>query len=401
MSFLNRNLGFGLIWTVLVGGGASLASGITLNFSFWTAMLLVGMGWQVISMRESVDHDQRSLQQQRDNHELPDQFYGLVAECMSQFSKELDAARSELVRVHDLLSEAITNLGGSFHRMQEHTGRQRDVTISVTSGTGSTSDDEFDAFVKETSHVMQRVVDSIAVNSKLETELVELTEVNAGRTRHVQSMLSEIGTIARQTNLLALNAAIEAARAGEAGRGFAVVADAVADLSERTAQFSKEINSVIESMQVTAKQSEVAIQTMASQDLSFAFDSKKSVERIISVMEQQTRLREDALQQLGGIADDVDLQVGQAVTALQFQDIVSQLIGHVGRRLDTVGEVSRHLGQLVQCQRDSTTGYTSETLQYTRNESQRISTLLQERVQLTANNPVGQSGMSQGGVELF
>ena len=49
---------------------------------------------------------------------------------------------------------------------------------------------------------------------------------------------------------------------------------------------------------------------------------------------------------MGGIADEVDVQVGRAVTALQFQDIVSQLLGHVGRRIDAIDDVSRHLGGL-------------------------------------------------------
>lgn len=403
MRLLNRKVWLGLLWIVLVGGGASYISGAALDPAIWVAMLLVGVGWQVIGVREGNSGEaQRRVQGLLENPGIPEQMQGLMEECLSQFSLELEAARGELVRVQDLLSEAIVKLDSSFQNMQEHTGRQRDVTISATSGLGEPdSDTEFDRFVKDTSRVMQRVVDSIVVNSKLEIELIELTEINAGRTQHVKSILSEIGTIARQTDLLALNAAIEAARAGEAGRGFAVVADAVRELSVRTAQFSQEINSVIESMQGTAKQTEAAIQSMASQDLSFAFDSKKSVERIIFIMEQQNQAREQALRQLGGIADEVDVQVGQAVTALQFQDIVSQLVSHVGRRIDTVSDVSRHLAELVQTLRSPSNNPAADVARSLQTESERISTLLKERVQITANNPVNQSGMSQGEIELF
>jgi hypothetical protein len=137
MNFFNKTLWIGLVWVLLVGGVASLMSGTGLGLSGWIALLLAGIGWQVIGTVAGRGAVKGAEDQQRikgEEQALLDEFHLLLEECSTRFSGQLDIARGELGQVQTLLSEAIVSLTGSFHSMHEHTQRQRDVSLTVTSG---------------------------------------------------------------------------------------------------------------------------------------------------------------------------------------------------------------------------------------------------------------------------
>ncbi|NML29086.1 methyl-accepting chemotaxis protein [Zoogloea dura] len=388
----------GLCLSVLVGLGAAFF--LEGRIALASAVTGVSLGWAVLTVwigggagsAEAAAVVTSEL-------ETWDAVEGVLRDSAEQARKQHESIRAEVEHVQTMLSGAIATLTGSFHGILAATNAQQSIAVSLAQDDDPRQDGMgFDEFVANTSSVMQRVVDSVIMNSKLGMELVELTDRISRRAGEVEAILGEIAGIAKQTNLLALNAAIEAARAGEAGRGFAVVADEVRDLSTRTSQFSQQIAQVMKGMREGVKGTEDAIAKLASTDMNFALESKQQVEQVLHSMEGLNQQRGSAIVHLGEHARAMDLEVNRAVTALQFQDLVSQLIAHVDRRADGLSQLMDELAQLSGGIRQAAAGGGAAGLLRAVGAVRQQLAVLDEKTGVT---PVRQQEVSHGEIDLF
>jgi hemerythrin len=158
--------------------------------------------------------------------------------------------------------------------------------------------------VKNSARLMENIAQRVMTTS---TTVAGLGE----RSDQIGAIAGTIEDIADQTNLLALNAAIEAARAGETGRGFAVVADEVRALAERTTRATKEIDTMIRSIQAETK---AAVGSMG--------------EGVLQVNEgtAETCRSGEALAGILAMINDLTMQLSQIATAAEEQTATTQEI---------------------------------------------------------------------------
>ena len=157
----------------------------------------------------------------------------------------------------------------------------------------------------------------------------------------ISKAVSLINQIAEQTNLLSINASIEAARAGEQGRGFAVVAEEVGALAAQSAAATKEIEQIVESIQMETSEVVRAMEvgtTQVVEGSQLVEEAKKNLTQILQVSRQI-----DQLAQMISTATVSQAQTSQSVNAL-MQDIAQTS----NRTSDASRQVSGALQQTVQ-----------------------------------------------------
>jgi twitching motility protein PilJ len=133
--------------------------------------------------------------------------------------------------------------------------------------------------VRQTIQGMEGIREQIQDTSKRLKRLGESSQ-------EVGDIVGLITDIADQTNILALNAAIQAAMAGDAGRGFAVVADEVQRLAERVGNATKQIESLVKTIQSDTQEAMLSMEqttTNVVQGAQIAENAGRSLEEIESV----------------------------------------------------------------------------------------------------------------------
>jgi len=197
--------------------------------------------------------------------------FGILGTAFNRFVERIHSSIREVSsateRVNEVALQVISASNSSMTNSDEQSNRTNSVAAAINE-LGAAAQEIAGNAAQASQHASsarllaeegQQVVErNIAAMNRLSDLIVTSSahiETLNSKTVNIGQILEVITSISQQTNLLALNAAIEAARAGEAGRGFAVVADEVRNLAHRTQESAQQVQSMIEELQVGARES--------------------------------------------------------------------------------------------------------------------------------------------------
>jgi methyl-accepting chemotaxis protein PixJ len=171
---------------------------------------------------------------------------------------------------------------------------------------------------------MDRTADSILELRETVSETAKKVKRLGEASQQISKVISLINEISLKTNLLAVNASIEAARAGEEGRGFAVVAEEVGQLAAQSALATKEIERVVEAIQLETSEVVQAMELGTSQVVAgtrLVEETKHSLAKIVTVSAKIDEL----------VASISEATVSQAQTSKSVTELMEE-IAHISER---------------------------------------------------------------------
>ncbi|MEN8383022.1 methyl-accepting chemotaxis protein [Acinetobacter radioresistens] len=283
-----------------------------------------------------------------------DQLRDLVSR-INETSQEVSRYTQNTQNITNQLAEA------SEHQAQEIAGASSAISEMAT------SIDQVSANASESAEVAQRSVQIASngadvVNRSIEgmdtiREQIQETSKRIKRlgesSQEIGNIVSLINDIADQTNILALNAAIQASMAGEAGRGFAVVADEVQRLAERSTSATKQIETLVKTIQADTNEAVISMEQTTAEVVrgaNLAKDAGIALDEIQKVSGDLAKL-------IASISDAAKLQAASAGHISSTMSIVQEITSQTtSATFDTARSVSE-LASMAESLRESVTDF--------------------------------------------
>ena len=271
----------------------------------------------------------------------------LSTEAMAHAEMQFTSLEQEMLEAQGIIRDSVNKLSGSLTGLESQSSDQRQILRSLIDEmlqmTGS------DNVEVQKQAGLQRFFDETnALIGEFVSKMDQLRSTSAGvaisfeqiqsQAGQITNTLNDISGITKQTDLLALNAAIEAARAGEAGRGFAVVADEVRKLAARTGEFNVDIRQALGGILQSLQEVGVRVTSATNIDMSIAEQSRATLSELGEELLTLTQTARQHSDHITEVTEKMHSLTQEGVMAMQFEDIVTQMMSRISQRTLNVGE---------------------------------------------------------------
>jgi methyl-accepting chemotaxis protein len=285
-----------------------------------------------------------------------------VARSETDPPPELGALRGQVEQARGILADAVERVCRCFSTMETENTLQRNLMAALmgsmamaASSRPADQDDagkvgpvgpddpssgppvEFHAFAVELGAFLCESAGVLTTLSQQNADSLRRMDSMVSQLDGVFSLVRDINGIADETYILAVNAQIEAARvqrAGDSGNGFSVIAANVRELSQKTRQFNSQIAEQVGKARTTVHEVRQTVATLAVRHQEDALSGQQRSDGLMRQLRQFREFMNAGMARANTSAVRVAEATSEAITAMQFEDILNQLLMSIRRHAD-------------------------------------------------------------------
>lgn len=331
------------------------------------------------------------------------EYQALSDQAMKFAEQQFLALEEDMQLARSTIRSSVSKLSGSLTGLEAQSSDQRKVLNSLIdemlSMTGVDSGESqqqagLQRFFDETHLLINEFVGKLSELKGSSSAIADSFDQMQSKVMRIADSLDGVTKLTRQTDILALNAAIEASRAGEAGRGFGVVADEVRTLAARTREFNDQIRVTLEDILGSLQDVGLLVTKAASADLSLADRSRENLLSLGDELLQITVKARGHSHHITEVTEQMQQLAQEGVIAMQFEDIVTQMMNRITQNTLQVGHYMHNFLQLHQDR------HQADGLARFKSRIERLKLLLDEGAQKNQQKP-SQAESAADEVELF
>jgi methyl-accepting chemotaxis protein len=273
---------------------------------------------------------------------------GLEAE-VARYLPQLGRMSEQLKQTSKQIEESVVGVCDSFQGIAV---RARATVARATGflgndGQSDSGKQSFEGLIEACSGTLVKIMNTTVEAGDISRRAIERIEDMDAASQQISDALGQLDQITNSNRMLAFNARIEAAHAGSAGMGFAVVAVELAAATVKSRSVTAQVGELALNLRALAESTLEDLRRMNEKDSERIEQCRQEVDAALRDLQAA---HSEMAEMLNGMTADGALlatDIGAAVRGLQFQDRISQRIGHVIADLDTLSaRLETHVGNV-------------------------------------------------------
>lgn len=190
--------------------------------------------------------------------------------------------------------------------------------------------------------MLANLSDRLEHSGSLYARAIGQMEAANGSVNRVFQVLQELDQASFVSRIVAINAKIESVHLGHLGAGFEVVAEQISAQAARSAELTSAVVTVLTELTETMNTATTELKGLAEADKIEASRSREDAGQALIKLEHASARMQDTVSESSKASEALYGQISRAVVNMQFQDRVSQRLGHV---IESIDAMSRALSE--------------------------------------------------------